>query len=398
MALETGTYISDLVTTNPPNTDGVSQADDHLRLIKSTVKATFPNITGAVTATHTQLNHVAGVTSAIQTQLDAKQPLDASLTAYAALTTAANKGIYYTGADTPATFDLSVYARTLLDDADATAARATLAAAGTGVANTFSAVQTFTASPIISVTDNTNAALRVTQLGTGLALRIEDEANPDSSPFVVDASGYVGIGTSTPSTYLGRASAVAPNDFAPSFVAVSNASASNWARIDLNNVNVATNTYWHKDSLGVMGLVNEGAHAMYFGTNNVERIRIDASGNVLVTGPGGLGYGTGSGGTVTQITSKSTGVTLNKTNGQIVTHNANLTAGSTVSFLVTNSTVAVTDTVIVHRASGGTNNSYIIGCDAVSAGSFRVYINNVSGAGIAEALTLNFAVIKAVTA
>lgn len=85
MALETGTYISDLVTTNPPNTDGVAQADDHLRLIKSTVKATFPNITGAVTPTHTELNYVDGVTSALQTQLDAKQPLDADLTAIGAL-------------------------------------------------------------------------------------------------------------------------------------------------------------------------------------------------------------------------------------------------------------------------------------------------------------------------
>ncbi len=111
----------------------------------------------------------------------------------------------------------------------------------------------------------------------------------------------------------------------------------------------------------------------------------------------GLGYSTGSGGTVTQITSKSTGVTLNKTNGQIVTHNANVSATVPVSFVVTNSTVAATDTVIVHRASGGTNASYAIGCDAVSAGSFRVYISNISGGGLAEALTLNFAVIKAVT-
>ena len=55
---------------------------------------------------------------------------------------------------------------------------------------------TFTANQIISVTDNTNAALRVTQLGTGNALVVEDSANPDSTPFVIDASGKVGIGTS----------------------------------------------------------------------------------------------------------------------------------------------------------------------------------------------------------
>ena len=56
MALESSTYINGLVTTNPTSTDALAQADDHLRLIKTTIKATFPNITGAVTATHTQLN------------------------------------------------------------------------------------------------------------------------------------------------------------------------------------------------------------------------------------------------------------------------------------------------------------------------------------------------------
>jgi hypothetical protein len=57
------------------------------------------------------------------------QPLDASLTALAALVTAANKGVYFTAADTPATFDLTAFARTLLDDANAAAARATLGVA-----------------------------------------------------------------------------------------------------------------------------------------------------------------------------------------------------------------------------------------------------------------------------
>jgi hypothetical protein len=56
MALETGTYISDLVSTNPVGTDTLDKADDHLRLIKSTLQATFPSITGAVTVTHTDLN------------------------------------------------------------------------------------------------------------------------------------------------------------------------------------------------------------------------------------------------------------------------------------------------------------------------------------------------------
>lgn len=66
MALEVATYISDLVVSNPPSTDKRRQGDDHLRLIKSAVKNTFPNITGAVTATHEELNNAAaGFTSAL---------------------------------------------------------------------------------------------------------------------------------------------------------------------------------------------------------------------------------------------------------------------------------------------------------------------------------------------
>jgi hypothetical protein len=58
MALETATYTSDLVSTNPTSSDAKSQGDDHIRLLKATIKATFPNVSGAMTATHTQLNTV----------------------------------------------------------------------------------------------------------------------------------------------------------------------------------------------------------------------------------------------------------------------------------------------------------------------------------------------------
>lgn len=62
MGLETGTYINSLVSTNPLGSDQKSQGDDHIRLLKSTIKATFPNITGAMTATHTELNLLDGAT------------------------------------------------------------------------------------------------------------------------------------------------------------------------------------------------------------------------------------------------------------------------------------------------------------------------------------------------
>lgn len=63
MALESGTYINSLVATNPVATDGLAQADDHMRLMKSTIKATFPNITGAVTSDQSEINVLDGITS-----------------------------------------------------------------------------------------------------------------------------------------------------------------------------------------------------------------------------------------------------------------------------------------------------------------------------------------------
>ena len=65
MALESGTYIDSLNASNPASTDGLGQADDHLRLIKSTIKATFPNLTGAVTATQTDLNNTSSIPTAL---------------------------------------------------------------------------------------------------------------------------------------------------------------------------------------------------------------------------------------------------------------------------------------------------------------------------------------------
>lgn len=118
------------------------------------------------------------------------------------------------------------------------------------------------------------------------------------------------------------------------------------------------------------------------------------SGDVLVFGAGGLGYTTGSGGTVTQGTSRTTGVTLNKTNGAITLFSA---AGSTTfqSFTVTNSTVAATDVIHVVQKSG--TDKYAIWVTAVAAGSFQITFATLSGT-TTEQPVFNFAVLKAVTA
>jgi hypothetical protein len=115
---------------------------------------------------------------------------------------------------------------------------------------------------------------------------------------------------------------------------------------------------------------------------------------LLSTGAGGVGYATGAGGAVTQTTSRTTGVTLNKTNGAITLFSA---AGSTSwqTFTVTNSTVATTDTVIVSQKSG--TDLYEVHVTKVAAGSFDISYRTTGGT-TTEQPVFNFAVIKAVTA
>lgn len=62
MALETASYVADLVESNPAGTDLRTTADDHLRLIKASLKRTFPNADAAVTATPAELNQAVALT------------------------------------------------------------------------------------------------------------------------------------------------------------------------------------------------------------------------------------------------------------------------------------------------------------------------------------------------
>ena len=67
---------------------------------------------------------------------------------------------------------------------------------------------TLSGNAIISVTDNTNAALRITQLGSGNALLVEDSTNPDATPFVIDTVGRVVVGTTAAQIMAGTTPAI----------------------------------------------------------------------------------------------------------------------------------------------------------------------------------------------
>lgn len=125
----------------------------------------------------------------------------------------------------------------------------------------------------------------------------------------------------------------------------------------------------------------------------VERMRFYSNGDILNTSTGLLGYGTGSGGAVTQGTSRTTGVTLSKSNGAITLVSA---AGSTdwQTFTVTNTLVSATDVIIVNQKSGTDLNE--IHVTAVAAGSFNITFRTTGGT-TTEQPVFNFAVINAAT-
>lgn len=113
----------------------------------------------------------------------------------------------------------------------------------------------------------------------------------------------------------------------------------------------------------------------------------------------GIGYktGLGVGGSVTQATNRTTGVTLNALTGAITTNNASLAAEATADFVVTNDKVAITDVVAVSVRSGTNGGGTTVSVVGVADGSFTIRVHNGNvAAGTAEtgAIIINFAVLK----
>ena len=136
-------------------------------------------------------------------------------------------------------------------------------------------------------------------------------------------------------------------------------------------------------------------------TNSFNAITIDTSQNVTAQvaltslhPTAGVGYSAGAGGTVTQITSRTTGVTLNKITGAITLASA---AGSAAwqSFTVTNSAAAATDTIICNQVSGTDLNMIFV--TAIAAGSFRISFATTAGVTV-EQPVFRFTVLKSVSA
>ena len=174
--------------------------------------------------------------------------------------------------------------------------------------------------------------------------------------------------------------------------------ANNSSLTNASKIVMATNG--STDTQIISGVNGSGTYLpLSFYTNNALAAQISTSAVLTVTGTSsGIGYGTGSGSTVTQATSKSTGVTINTPCGRITTSNSAIAANTSQGFIVTNSACSATDTVIVNVwESGIALQSYIVWANPGNTnGYFYIQIRNMTAASLSETIVLNYSIIKSV--
>ena len=111
---------------------------------------------------------------------------------------------------------------------------------------------------------------------------------------------------------------------------------------------------------------------------------------------GELGYSALAQTAVTQLSSKSTGVTVNTSAGQITMNAASLAATTNVTFTLTNSLLSAKDVIIVNVASANaTAGAYNCWVSSMLAGSATITLRNITAGALLEAVVINFAIIHA---
>lgn len=147
-----------------------------------------------------------------------------------------------------------------------------------------------------------------------------------------------------------------------------------------------TSAYFDSISRGSAGTANP----IQLKISSTVYATLDNAGNFTLS-TGQLGYSIGAGSSVTQLTSKTTGVTINKATGVITMNAAALANGASASFIVTNSLVGVNSVVVANLQSFSIDN-YDLFVGFTAAGSFRLKVRNVSGGSLSEAVQIQFAI------
>ena len=107
-----------------------------------------------------------------------------------------------------------------------------------------------------------------------------------------------------------------------------------------------------------------------------------------------IGYSAAAQGTVTQLTDKSTAVTLNKSMGRITMNAASLATATNATFTLNNNLISANDTVVLTISGGqATAGSYNVFANALATGSVSITLRNISGGTLSEAVVINYCII-----
>jgi hypothetical protein len=165
----------------------------------------------------------------------------------------------------------------------------------------------------------------------------------------------------------------------------------------LGSLGTANNVYLYASNTD-LAIGTSSANAIHFVVNGsiTDAMSINSTGTVNVAGNlyagSGLGYTTGSGGAITQLTSRTTGVTLNKPSGQITLTSNAMATGTSNTFVFTNSSISANDFIMINHWSGGTLGNYTFASNT-SVGQSNVTIRAINTV-TAEAPVLQYVVIK----
>jgi hypothetical protein len=253
------------------------------------------------------------------------------------------------------------------------------------------AIEDFLAAPR---THNANADDDPTSAPTGAVLR-SIGADTANAGYVIDAFGGI-------ATFWGRRA----NGTGESPTAVLNTNVI--ARWNFAGYYTSGGPDYSSGSAQVRAVATEDHTSTAQGTKLVWSITANGSATLSdkwtldqdgsLRGVGALGYATGAGGTQTQGTSKSTGVTLNALCGEITMHNASLNSATLVSFVLTNNKIASGDVIILNHVSGGSNIGKYHLNGRCGSGSATIDVIQYTGGGLSEAIVIRFMILKGVTA
>jgi hypothetical protein len=157
----------------------------------------------------------------------------------------------------------------------------------------------------------------------------------------------------------------------------------------------ATDSWFLGHHSSIEGFGTSSDLQLYNGATTIRTFRISATDDSFLFA-GAFGYQTGSGGTVTQGTNKSTGVSLNKPSGKITMNNAALAGGGIVNFVLTNSYIGTDDVLVLNHVAGGTPGNYVFNARAAS-GSATIDVRNNTAGSLSDAIVLRYVLIRAAT-